>query len=116
MEDKKTEVITYDDFAKLRMKTGTVLSCVKAENAEKLYVLHVDLGEEKPRQIVSSLVDYYTADALVGKEVVVLANLKPAKMRGYVSEGMIFCAETADSSVCVLLKPETPVAAGTDIT
>ena len=79
-------------------------------------MLHVDLGEEKPRQIVSSLVDYYAADALVGKEVVVLANLKPAKMRGYVSEGMLLCAETADSSVCVLLKPETPVAAGTDIT
>ena len=116
MEDKKTEVITYDDFAKLRMKTGTVLSCVKAENAEKLYVLHVDLGEEKPRQIVSSLVDYYTAEELVGKEIIVLANLKPAKMRGHVSEGMLLCAESEDSSICVLLKPETPVPAGTDIT
>ena len=116
MDDKTIDIITYDDFAKLRMKAGKVLECVKAENAEKLYILQVDLGEEKPRQIVSSLVDYYTAEELVGKEIIVLANLKPAKMRGHVSEGMLLCAETQDSSICVLLKPETPVPAGTDIT
>ena len=116
MDEKKNEIITYDDFAKLQLKTGRVLECVKAENAEKLYILQVDLGEKKPRQIVSSLVDYYTAEELVGKEIVVLANLKPAKMRGHVSEGMLLCAESADSSVCVLLKSETPVPVGTDIT
>ena len=116
MDEKKNEIITYDDFAKLQLKTGRVLECVKAENAEKLYILQVDLGEEKPRQIVSSLLDYYTAEELVGKEIVVLANLKPAKMRGHVSEGMLLCAESADSSVCVLLKSETPVPVGTDIT
>ena len=116
MDEKKNEIITYDDFAKLQLKTGRVLECVKAENAEKLYILQVDLGEEKPRQIVSSLVDYYTAEELVGKEIIVLANLKPAKMRGHVSEGMLLCAESADSSVCVLLKSETPVPVGTDIT
>lgn len=116
MSEKTTEIITYDDFAKLQMKAGKVLECVKAENAEKLYILQVDLGEEKPRQIVSSLVDYYTAEELVGKEIIVLANLKPAKMRGHISEGMLLCAETTDSSVCVLLKPETPVPTGTNIT
>ena len=115
MNEKKAE-ITYNDFAKLQLKTGKVLECVKAENAEKLYVLQVDIGEEKPRQIVSSLVDYYTAEALVGKEIIVLINLKPAKMRGHVSEGMLLCAETVDSSVCVLLTPETHVPSGTDIT
>ncbi|MEL3903118.1 MAG: methionine--tRNA ligase subunit beta [Treponema phagedenis] len=116
MENQTTDIITYDDFAKLRLKTGKVLECIKAENSEKLYILQVDLGEEKPRQIVSSLVDYYTAEELIGKEIIVLANLKPAKMRGHLSEGMLLCAETPDSSVCVLLKPETSVAAGTDIT
>jgi len=116
MDDTKSEIITYGDFAKLQLKTGKVLECVKAENAEKLYILQVDLGEEKPRQIVSSLVDYYTAEELVGKEIIVLANLKPAKMRGHLSEGMLLAAETPDSSICVLLKPETPVPAGTDIT
>ena len=116
MSENTTEIITYDDFAKLQLKTGKVLECVKAENAEKLYILQVDLGEEKPRQIVSSLVDYYTAEELVGKEIIVLANLKPAKMRGHISEGMLLCAETTDSSVCVLLKPEAPVPVGADIT
>ena len=116
MDEIKTEYITYDDFAKLMLKTGKVLECVKADNAEKLYILQVDLGEEKPRQIVSSLVDYYSAESLVGKEIVVLANLKPAKMRGHLSEGMLLCAETKDSSVCVLLKPEVSVPCGTDIT
>ena len=61
MSENTPEIITYDDFAKLQLKVGKVLECVKAENAEKLYILQVDLGEEKPRQIVSSLVDYYTA-------------------------------------------------------
>ena len=89
MDEKETQIITYDDFAKLQLKTGKVLECVKAENAEKLYILQVDLGEEKPRQIVSSLVDYYSAEALVGKEIVVLANLKPAKMRGHLSQGIM---------------------------
>lgn len=116
MDETKTEYIAYDDFAKLTLKTGKVLECVKAENAEKLYILQVDLGEEKPRQIVSSLVDYYSAEALVGKEIVVLANLKPVKMRGHRSEGMLLCAETQDSSVCVLLKPEASVPCGTAIT
>jgi len=116
MSETTPEIITYDDFAKLQLKTGKVLECVKAENAEKLYILQVDLGEEKPRQIVSSLVDYYTAEELVGKEIIVLANLKPAKMRGHISEGMLLCAESEDSSICVLLNPETPVPAGTNIT
>lgn len=116
MENQEKSTIVYDDFAKLCIKTGKVLACVKAENAEKLYILQVDTGEEKPRQIVSSLVDYYTAEELIGKEIVVLVNLKPAKMRGHLSEGMLLCAETDDSSICVLLKPETTVPAGTSIT
>lgn len=116
MDKDETNLIAYDDFAKLKLKVGTVVSCVKAENAEKLYILQVDLGEGENRQIVSSLVDYYTAEELVGKQIVVLANLKPAKMRGHLSSGMLLCAETDDSSVCVLLKPERAVPAGTSIT
>lgn len=114
MEDK--QIISYGDFAKLQMKTGKVLKCEKAENAEKLYVLQIDTGGETPRQIVSSLADYYTAEELTGKDVVVLVNLKPAKMRGHLSEGMLLCAETEDGKTCVLLKTESAVPAGTDIT
>lgn len=116
MQEEKNEIITYDDFAKLKLKTGTVVECVKAENAEKLYILQVDLGEGKNRQIVSSLVDYYTAQELVGKQIIVLTNLKPAKMRGHLSEGMLLCAESDDASTCVLLKPECTVPVGTSVT
>lgn len=115
MSDEKA-IIEYGDFAKLQMKAGRVVSCEKAENAEKLYVIQVDVGEDAPRQIVSSLVDYYSAEELVGKEIVVLVNLKPAKMRGHRSEGMLLCAESDDGSTCVLLKPEASVAPGTPVT
>lgn len=110
------EIISYEDFAKLQMKTGNVLKCDKAENADKLYVLQIDIGEERPRQIVSSLADYYSAEELIGKDVVVLVNLKPAKMRGHLSEGMLLCAETEDGKTCVLLKAESRTAPGTEIT
>ena len=74
--------IEYEDFAKLDMRAGTIVSCEKVENAEKLYKIMVDVGEAQHRQIVSSLVDYYTAEELVGKRIIVLVNLKPRKMRG----------------------------------
>ena len=60
------DIIEYDDFSKLDMRAGTIVSCEKVENAEKLYKIMVDVGEENPRQIVSSLVDYYTAEELTG--------------------------------------------------
>ncbi len=110
------DIIEYGDFAKLDMRAGCILECVKVENAEKLYKLSVDIGEEKPRTIVSSLVDYYTAEELVGKRIIVLANLKPAKMRGVLSEGMLLCTESEDGKTCVLLKPETDVPPGTPVT
>ncbi len=110
------EFIEYDDFAKLDMRAGTVLSCEKVENAEKLYKLMVNTGEENPRQIVSSLVDYYTADELVGKRIIVLINLKPRKMRGIESQGMLLCVETEDGKTCVLLKPEVDVEPGISVT
>lgn len=110
------DLIEYDDFAKLDMRAGTVLSCEKVENAEKLYKIMVDTAEEQPRQIVSSLVDYYSAEELIGKRIIVLINLKPRKMRGIESQGMLLCVETEDGKTCVLLRPETDVAAGTSVT
>jgi len=110
------DLIEYDDFAKLDMKAGTILSCEKVENAEKLYKIMVDTAEEQPRQIVSSLVDYYTVEELVGKRIIVLVNLKPRKMRGIESQGMLLCAETEDGKTCVLLRPETDVEPGTSVT
>lgn len=110
------EEITYADFAKLQMRTGTIVSATRVENADKLYKVLIDVGMDRPRQTITSLVDYYTADALVGKSVVVLVNLSPARMRGEVSECMLLAAESPDGSVCVLFAPERPVPVGTPIT
>lgn len=110
------EIIEYSDFTKLDMRTGEIISCEKVENSEKLYKIMVNIGEEKPRQIVSSLVDYYTAEELTGKRIIVLVNLKPAKMRGTMSEGMLLCSESEDGKTCVLLKPEKDLPPGYPVT
>ncbi len=89
-EENKSE-ITIDDFAKLNLRVAKVLSAERIEGADKLYKLMVDLGEEK-RQIVSGLAKHYSADELVGKNVIVIANLKPVKLRGVDSYGMILAA------------------------
>ena len=110
------EEITYADFKKLAMRTGKVLSAERVPNSEKLYKVLIDVGMDRPRQTVTSLVDYYTAEELVGKSVVVLVNLAPARMRGELSECMLLAAETEDASTCVLLVPEREIAPGTPIT
>ena len=74
----------------------------------------VDLGEEKPRTIVSGIAKYYTPEQMVGKKVVVVANLKPVKLRGILSQGMLLCAQDKDGNL-TLLKPEGDMPAGSDI-
>lgn len=110
------ETILYDDWKKLALKTGRVVAVERVPKTEKLYRLQVDLGTGQPVQIVSSLVPYYTEEQLLGRSLVVLTNLKPAKFGGQVSEGMLLCAETPDGATCVLLGPQEPVPPGTPIT
>lgn len=107
--------ITFQDFQKLDMCIGRVMEVERVENAEKLYKVQVDIGRERLYQTVTSLVDYYAAAELMNKEVVVITNLKPAKMRGERSEIMLLCAETEDSSVCKLLKAEETMKPGTPV-
>ncbi len=83
--------ITFDDFAKLDLRTGKVLEIRDHPNADKLYVLTVDLGNEK-RQIIAGLRAYVPAEALLGKNIIVVANLAPRKMRGLESQGMLLAA------------------------
>jgi len=109
------EEIRYEDFKKLDLRIGKVLSAERVPNSEKLYKVLIDAGLDRPRQTITSLVDYYTAEELVGKSVVVLVNLAPARMRGELSECMLLAAETPDASVCVLLAPEKDAAPGTPI-
>ncbi|WP_022941630.1 tRNA-binding protein [Psychromonas hadalis] len=103
--------ISYADFAKLDMRVGKITAVVRHTNADKLYIVQVDIGE-KTLQTVTSLVPYYTEEQLLNKQVVVLTNLAKAKMRGEISECMLLCAETEDESESVLLAPERLMPAG----
>ena len=96
----KDEEIKIDDFKKCVIKVGTILECDNIEGSDKLLKFKIDLGEEKPRQIISGIAKYYEPKSLIGKQVCVLANLKPAKIFKHLSEGMILSAE--DGSLTLL--------------
>jgi methionyl-tRNA synthetase len=102
--------IQYDDFAKLDFRVGTVTACEKVEKADKLLKLTVDLGSET-RTIVSGIAQYYKAEEMVGKQVVLVVNLAPRKMKGIESQGMILTAEEKDGKLR-LLKPDETVTPG----
>ncbi len=105
--------IEYADFAKLVLKAGRVLACEKVPKADKLLKLSVDLGEAEPRTIVSGIAEAYAPESLVGKNVVVVANLKPRALKGIESRGMILTAGAGGKEL-VLLDPG-PVTPGTEI-
>ena len=104
-------VITFDDFLKLDLRVGTILQAEAHPNADKLIVLQVDLGAEK-RQLVAGIRGHYEPAALVGKQIVVVANLAPRMMRGLESKGMLLAASSADHSQVILLTTARPAAAG----
>ena len=112
MENKKPEIV-YDDFAKLELKAGTVTACEKIAKADKLLKLEVDLGTEK-RTIVSGIAQHYNPEEMVGKQVIVVTNLAPRKMKGIESQGMILTAENSDGKL-QLLKPENNVEPGSSV-
>ena len=94
--------IGIEDFAKIELKVGKVLECKKVEKADKLLCSQIDVGEEKPRTIVSGIAKYYTPEDMVGKQVVVVTNLKPAKLRGIESQGMVLCAEDENGDLALI--------------
>ena len=87
-----TSFIEIDDFAKVDLRVGQVLSAERIPKADKLLLLKVDLGEEQPRQILAGIAQYYEPEKLVGRKVVIVANLKPRKLRGFESQGMVVAA------------------------
>ena len=93
--------ITFDDFAKLQFQVGEVIACEAVKKSKKLLCSQVKIGSQV-RQIVSGIKAYYTPEEMVGKKVMVVTNLKPAKLAGILSEGMILCAEDAEGNVCVV--------------
>jgi len=116
VEVKKEEpqnIITIDDFFKVELKVGKVVTAEEVKKSKKLLRLEVDLGEEKPRQIVAGIKEYYKPEELVDTYVCVVSNLKPAKLMGMVSEGMLLAAKDEDG--LALIRPEKPKKVGTQI-
>src|SRR5882762_2433861 len=103
--------ITYDDFAKLELRVATIVEAKIHPNADKLLVLQVDLGSEK-RQICAGIRAFYSPEQLVGKQVVVVANLEPKPLRGEISQGMLLAATDPTSGRVVIISPAENVAPG----
>ncbi|MBQ4072188.1 MAG: methionine--tRNA ligase [Clostridia bacterium] len=112
-EEAKKETITIDTFAQVELKVGKVIACEKLAKSNKLLKSTVEIGNET-RTILSGIAKYYTPEEMVGKLVVVVTNLAPAKLCGTVSEGMLLCASDASGNV-VLLTPEQAVQSGSKI-
>ena len=103
------EYITYDDFSRLDLRVAEVVECEKMEKADKLLILKVRLGEEQ-RTIVAGIAQHYEPAELIGKKVVIVANLQPAKLRGTMSEGMLLAA--SDDNRVEVLMVQSDIAAG----
>ncbi len=110
---KEEPLITIDEFFKTQIKVGTIQEAKELPKSKKLLKLLVDLGEERPRQIIAGIKEYYTPEQLVGEQVCVVANLKPAKLMGHISEGMILAAK--DENGLTLVTPKTRTKEGTPV-
>ena len=106
-EDEK---IAIDDFMKVELRVAKIIEASEIEGADRLLKLQVDLGAEK-RQLVAGIKKAYTPEELVGRHIVVVANLKPARLRGEESQGMLLAAQTDDGPVLVSFDKEVPLGA-----
>ena len=107
------EEITFDDFSKMQFQVGEIIKCEEVPKSKKLLCSQVRIGSQV-KQIVSGIKQHYSAEEMVGKKVMVLVNLKPAKLAGVLSEGMLLCAEDAEGNLA-LLTPEKDMPAGAEI-
>ena len=107
------EEITYEDFAKMQFQVGEIISCEAVPKSKKLLCSQVKIGSQV-KQIVSGIKQHYTPEEMVGKKVMVLVNLKPAKLAGVLSEGMLLCAENSEDELALVV-PEKDMPAGAEI-
>ena len=105
--------IAYDDFMKMQFQVGEIIACEAVEKSKKLLCSQVKIGSQV-KQIVSGIRKYYSPEEMVGKKVMVLVNLKPAKLAGVLSEGMLLCAEDAEGNLA-LMTPEKAMPSGAEI-
>ena len=110
-----TTKIPFSDWEKVDLRVGTILEVEDHPKADKLYVLKVDLGEEKPRTIVAGLKKVYTKEHLKGKQGIFIANLEPVTLRGIESNGMTLAAANQDDSIITLLKPSEKIEPGSKV-
>jgi len=113
--DTTKPTITYDDFAKLDLRVATVVECKAHANADKLLVLLIELADGERRQICAGLRQHYQPEQLLGKQLVVVANLAPREMRGEISNGMLLAATDAISGKVILVSPSEMAGAGSKV-
>jgi methionyl-tRNA synthetase len=112
--DTTTTTINYDDFAKLDLRVATIIDCKPHANADKLLVLQIDLGTEQ-RQICAGLRQHYEPEQLIGKQIVVVANLAPRQMRGEISNGMLLAATDSATNKVIIVSPADTTPPGSKV-
>lgn len=110
-----TDEIDIETFAKIKFRVATIEHVEAVPKSKKLYQIQVDVGELGKRQIVSGIASFYSPEQLVGRQIVIVANLKPAKLMGVESRGMLLAASTEGDEVLALLSPDKPIAAGSRV-
>lgn len=105
LEQNVSEKINYDSFLKIDLRTATVLEAEKVEGSDKLLKMKIDLGYEQ-RQLVAGIAQMYTPEEMIGKQIIVVANLEPRKIRGVESNGMILAVENSEGKIILITTSE----------
>jgi len=109
-----TDIVSFDDFVKVKLRIGKVIEAADHPNADKLLVITVDLGDEK-RQICAGLKGHYTPEEMLGKNLVIVANLAPRTMRGIQSQGMLLAASSPDKSRAIVITADSDIEPGSGV-
>jgi len=109
------EEVDIDLFARVKLRTATIEAVESVPKSKKLYRIQLDVGELGKRQIVSGIAQHYTPDQLIGRQIVIVANLKPAKLMGVESQGMLLAASTDGDGTLALLTPDKPIVSGSRV-
>ena len=104
--------IEIDLFARVKLRTATIEAVESVPKSKKLYRIQLDVGELGKRQIVSGIAQHYTPEQLIGRQIVIVSNLKPAKLMGVESQGMLLAASTDGDGALALLTPDKPIPSG----
>ena len=109
------EEVEIDLFARVKLRTATIEAVESVPKSKKLYRIQLDVGDLGKRQIVSGIAQHYTPEQLIGRQIVIVANLKPAKLMGVESQGMLLAASTDGDGTLALLTPDKPIPSGSRV-